>query len=261
VYRCVYDHGDEELATDLSPRQIKSALADSAGRLWIDVQDPSAPATRELLAETFGVDPDRFRAADDRPAIVAAGADRVVCEVVEPGSDPEGEWLPLDLHAGPNFVLALHRGRSPVAERVREALVSDPGRTEDSTQSLLELALDTLLGNVTRAVDSARSSGRRDLRDRARVFDTCATAAGDLQAAVARYELRPSAGGRFDLSGVRERCARTAQRARTARDEARDVLMERHLGSLVRWQRAQTVLIAVLVLTVLSLMFLGVMID
>lgn len=130
MIRSFYHHGAEQPATDLTPEQMRAALADAGGVLWVDLQDPSPAEARRVLSEVFGFHPLSVEAGLDsrRPAgLVNFGGYLFVALHALAGNPPEEAMTirQVDCYLGPNFVVTHHAEPVAVLDRVAERVMRD----------------------------------------------------------------------------------------------------------------------------------------
>ena len=84
MIRSLYRHGDGNLYTDIQPSQLKEAIQDKNGLLWVDFVDEPKESCMPILRDTFGFHP---LAIDD-----------ALEESHVPKVDDWGEYLYIVLH-------------------------------------------------------------------------------------------------------------------------------------------------------------------
>lgn len=151
MIRSFYHHGAEVPATDLTREQMRAALADAGGVLWVDMLAPNPEIAEKILTRAFGFHPltisdclqgVRYPKLDDYGDyifFVLQADDR---------SDPveEVNTVELDVFLGPNFVVTHHPLPLPAIDRVVERAMKD--------ELLMTLGADILAFELLRAVVS-----------------------------------------------------------------------------------------------------------
>jgi magnesium transporter len=130
MIRSFYHHGAEQPATDLTPEQMRAALADAGGVLWVDLQAPSPTEAHKVLDEVFGFHPLSVGAGLDgrRPAgLVNFGKYLCIALHTFAGDPPEEAMTvrQVDCYLGPNFVVTHHMEPVAFLDRVAEQVVRD----------------------------------------------------------------------------------------------------------------------------------------
>lgn len=100
----LYDHGDESPATNLTPRQLRAALADRGGALWVDARTPT-DADAGVLTSSLRLPPSVVAwlcHAAPRPDLPPA--DGLSSATL---ADAAGE---IDIVLGPNLLVTRDRG-------------------------------------------------------------------------------------------------------------------------------------------------------
>ncbi|MEO8082830.1 MAG: hypothetical protein ABI780_03345 [Ardenticatenales bacterium] len=159
-----YDFGDESPATDLTHRQLRAALADRGGALWVDARAPT-DADAAVLANSLRLPPPVVAwlcHAAPRPELPPA--DALTCLTLADGS---GE---IDIALGPNLVVMHDRGSHaygahltpPAVHTIPLGIGADGlvAHVVARIASDLDAAVATLGGSVAQAItDAARRPG------------------------------------------------------------------------------------------------------
>ncbi len=128
--RSFYHHGAEVPATDLTPEQMRSALADAGGVLWLDLTHMTEEDAREILDGVFkfseqtildcleGVRHPKLDNYGHYLFFVVYASDQV---------NPQEEITPveLDIYLGTNYVITHHPGPVPAIDRVAERVMHE----------------------------------------------------------------------------------------------------------------------------------------
>lgn len=151
MIRSFYHHGAEVPATDLTREQMRAALADAGGVLWVDFLEANPESVQQILTRVFGFHPltisdclrgVRYPKLDDYGDyifFVLQAADR--SEPVEDVNTVE-----LDVFLGTNFVVTHHPLPLPAIDRIVERAMKD--------EFLMTLGADILAHEILRAVAS-----------------------------------------------------------------------------------------------------------
>lgn len=130
MIRSFYHHGAEQPASDLTPDQMRAALADAGGVLWVDLSDPSPEETRKILRNVFRFPSSTVEACVNGQrmyGVVDFGTHFGVTVHGASGEPPQQPVITHELHCyvGPNFVVTHHTKPAPVLERLAERVMQD----------------------------------------------------------------------------------------------------------------------------------------
>ncbi|MBK6769582.1 MAG: hypothetical protein IPG72_11360 [Ardenticatenales bacterium] len=235
-----YDYGDETPATQLTPRQLRAALADRGGTLWVDVRAPT-DADAAVLATSLRLPPPVVAwlcHAAPRPDVPPA--DNVtVATLVDVGGE-------LDIVLGPNLVVTRDRGSRSHAEHLAPAGAAPPLQSGADGLAAhlvrlgaanLEAASATLSGTVAAALtDAARRPGEAGTalhtvqRRAAALADAVAADQAAAHTLRAAGQVRDAA--RTALDGVLVELADTASDVQAAVDRVRSAAPSAELLAL-----------------------------
>jgi Mg2+ and Co2+ transporter CorA len=163
MIRALYHHGDERPASDLTARQIESALNDPAGVLWVDLDTAERAAAETLLAAVFH----RPRAeieilAADRAGAGLYAADDSVAWIVhraERGAVPGPALAPVAAILGANFLVTCHPGACPPVDGLFAAAAADGSPLVGGADLLAARALRALAEEALSEADRLVSEG------------------------------------------------------------------------------------------------------
>lgn len=235
-----YDYGDETPATQLTPRQLRAALADRGGTLWVDVRAPT-DADAAILATSLRLPPSVVAwlcHAAPRPDVPPADNLTVVTL-----ADTDGE---LDVVLGPNLVVTRDRGSRSHAERLAPPSAAPPLQSGADglavhlvrlSAASLEAASATLSGTVAAALtDAARRPGEAGTalhtvqRRAAALADAVAADQAAAHTLRAAGQVRDAA--RSDLDGALADLANTASDVQAAVERVRSAAPSAELLAL-----------------------------
>jgi magnesium transporter len=162
MIRSLYYHGDENLAADLTRKQLRAARADPAGVLWVDLWSLDDEAG-QVLSELFGVHPlyvEACRAADQRPRLEDLGAYAFVVLRLPGRGDSHGGHAPsaeVDLFVGANYLVTCHLQPVPALEALRSAALRDSRLLASGADCLAGHSAAALAGEARAVVGEAAS--------------------------------------------------------------------------------------------------------
>ena len=149
MIRSFYYHGAEVPATDLTREQMRAALADAGGVLWVDMLAANPESAEQILTRVFGFHPvaisDCLQGVR-RPKLDDYGDYIFFVIYADDQSTPveDVNAVELDVFLGPNFVVTHHPLPLPAIDRVVERAMKD--------ESLMPLGADILTYEILRSV-------------------------------------------------------------------------------------------------------------
>jgi magnesium transporter len=155
VIHTAYDHGDDQPATDLTPAQLRGAVADPAGIVWVDIEAAPKDVALEVLDGVFHFHPltiDDCLGDEQRPKIDDFDDYVFVITHAATRDDagvPQRETSEFDLFLGPNYVVTFHSQPVPAATALhelaqRDIRVLNRGADRLAAEILAALAADFL---------------------------------------------------------------------------------------------------------------------
>ncbi len=244
-----YDHGDDTPALDLTPRQLRAALADRGGALWVDVRAPS-DADATVLATSL--------------RLSAALVDWLCHGAARPSPGPADGWTAatvadaageLDVVLAGNLIVTRDRGSRGPAAHLAEA---DLGRASlrggaDALAAALARAAAADLDDASDAwvgrLAQARLDAARRPRDVGRAVHAVQRGVGALAESVAASQaaaqaLRGAArdAARAELDAALAMLASTAAELQAVADQARSAAPSPELVALVAIARDVAIL-------------------
>jgi magnesium transporter len=177
----VYYHGDDAPAQNLTIGQVRAALLDPAGTLWVDLAQPTEKELGSALLGAFGLDTQQVAACRDqeRPPEVVVEGSRVFLALrapsavagqreppVTPDDRPCGDdSVQLALWLGTNYVVSCHREAISFVDELRTAVAADSGLLAEGADRLGAQLLDGML-DLTESVAGDLESDLRDTGQR-----------------------------------------------------------------------------------------------
>lgn len=155
----LYYHGEEQPATGLTTAQLRAALSDAAGVLWVDLEGPGADEAEQVLADVFGFHPltiDDCLNEEQRPKLDDFGNYVFVVsraqtrEMLEAGRDDAVE---VDLYIGPNFFVTFHAEPLPAITALRDACARDVRVLTRGADRLAAQCLEALADAIVDGLD------------------------------------------------------------------------------------------------------------
>ncbi len=130
MIRSFYHHGAEQPASELTLEQMRAALADAGGLLWVDLTDPSPEETRKVLGDVFRFSTPQVEACVSEPSmrgVVDFGGHFLVAVHGASGNPPQQPVTTFATHCyvGRNFVVTYHTKPVPALERLAERVMED----------------------------------------------------------------------------------------------------------------------------------------
>jgi len=130
MIRSFYHHGAEQPASDLTPEQMRAALADAGGVLWVDLSNASPEETRKILGNVFGFPAHSVEACASGQRIRGAmdfGEHLLVTVHSTSGDPPKQPVTTCEIHCyvGRNFVVTHHTKPAPSLDRLAERVMED----------------------------------------------------------------------------------------------------------------------------------------
>jgi magnesium transporter len=151
MIRSFYYHGAEVPATDLNREQMRAALADAGGVLWVDMLAASPESAEQIFTRVFGFHPltisDCLQGVR-RPKLDDHGDYIFFVIYADDQSTPveDVNTVELDVFLGPNFVVTYHALPLPVIDRLVERVMRD--------EFLMAFGADILAYEILRAITS-----------------------------------------------------------------------------------------------------------
>jgi magnesium transporter len=159
VIYSTYYHGEERAATDLTEAQIRAALADPAGVLWVDLEAPADEEARRLLGGVFHFHELTIQdclGEEQRPKLEDFGS-YVFLVLHSPMAHDQDDWLvdtaELDVYVGRNFVVTVHLQAMPVLTEHRRAVTRDARALALGADRMAANLLDHVAGAYLELLD------------------------------------------------------------------------------------------------------------
>lgn len=154
----IYYHGDETPALDLKPAQLRAALQDPAGVLWVDADVPTADETQRILVDLFHFHPltiEDCTGDPQRPKIEDFGTYMFLVTHAPVGqmSDRKVETTEFDVYMGTNYVVTYHQMPVQALEEHRTAVLRDVRLLARGADRLAADILEHVAGDYLTVLD------------------------------------------------------------------------------------------------------------
>ena len=129
MIRSFYHHGAEQPAHDLTLEQMRAALADAGGVLWVDLANPAPEEAHNVLEGVFRFPaPDVTASADGRRMPEGAPGEHLLVKLYSLSGDPPHQAVSaceVRCYVGRNFVVTHHLKPVPALDRLTERVMQD----------------------------------------------------------------------------------------------------------------------------------------
>ncbi|MFQ5857051.1 MAG: magnesium transporter CorA family protein [Anaerolineae bacterium] len=158
MIRSFYHHGAEVPATDLNRDQMRAALADAGGVLWVDMSDARPKDVEEILTGVFEFHPltiSECLQGVRRPKTDDYGSYLFFVIYADDQSTPveDVNTVELDVYLGPNFVVTHHPLPLPAIDQIVNRATQDESLMAHGADSLVYEILRTVASDYGRTVD------------------------------------------------------------------------------------------------------------
>jgi magnesium transporter len=159
MIRSLYRHGDGNLYTDIQPSQLKEAIQDKNGLLWVDFVDEPKESCMPILRDTFGFHPLAIDDALEESHVPKVDDWGEYLYIVLHGVvfNPEAEEIlsthELDIFLGDNYLVTYRVESIPGLERVWETCQRDERLMKRNAGNLLYRVADEMVTNYMPVVD------------------------------------------------------------------------------------------------------------
>ncbi|MFN2250974.1 MAG: CorA family divalent cation transporter [Anaerolineae bacterium] len=159
MIRIAYYHGDDLPARDLTVGQVRAAMLDPAGTLWVDIEAPSTEELDSGMVRELGLDPGitRDSLTAGRPSavrLIESESGAIAAARLPPASDgdrPDGS--PIAVWLAPNWLVTCRSGTDERIDALLAAVESDPWLLAEGADRLVARLLDATVADARRAAD------------------------------------------------------------------------------------------------------------